>query len=61
VVTLRDEVSAAERMSGPLLFSSMWRKRQVGVISSEKAPSLMRTYIRFPFLILIGCFATLEE
>ena len=33
-----------ERLTGALTFSSIWRKRQVGVNSSEKAPSLMRTY-----------------
>ena len=48
-----------ERLSGSLPFSSVWRKRQVGVNSSEKAPSLMRTYNPFPFLILIHHFVIL--
>ena len=45
-LTLRDEAWPAERLSGPLPFSSIWRKRQVCVNSSEKASSLMRTYKR---------------
>jgi hypothetical protein len=57
---LADAKLDAQMPNSMLSHTSIWRKRQVGVNSSEKASSLMRTYKLFPFLILIAGFVILE-
>jgi len=43
---MNDDAKLDARMPNSMLsHTSIWRKRQVGVISSEKAPFVMRTYM----------------
>ena len=58
---MNDDAKLDARMPNSMLsHTSIWRKRQVGVISSEKASSLMRTYSDCRFSSFLSVSAPLS-